>query len=31
LAPCSFFSRPSFFKTIASDNDGIVKSDRAKF
>ena len=30
LAPCSFF-RGVFYTTIASDNDGIVKSDRAKF
>ena len=34
--PCSFFFETiffetSFFETIASDNDGIVKSDRAKF
>ena len=28
--PCSFFSN-GFFKTIPNDNDGIVKSDRAKF
>ena len=30
LMPCSFFSR-CFFKTIASSNDGIVKSNRTKF
>ena len=29
--PCSFFSEDDSFKTIASDNDGIVKSDRAQF
>ena len=31
LAPCSFFFEDDFFTTIASGNDGIVKSDRAKF
>ena len=25
--PCSFFCEGEFFKTIANDNDGTVKSD----
>jgi len=29
--PCSFFSRSPFLETIADGNDGIVKSNRAKF